>query len=160
MVRAAGLTGVAGWKAWCKEGGRPRNVPSNPHTAYKDDGWQGYGHWLSAGATRPGANTGTNARTRQPAGAGTTPQPPPFPFAVALRAARALRLDPPTEDRWRAWRSSAAQPDTAPDTTPDTAPGQTRAPNLQALAAPDRTYARSGWASDDAAYPQPQGGGV
>ena len=28
---------------------RPVNLPSAPHKSYKDDGWQGYGHWLGTG---------------------------------------------------------------------------------------------------------------
>ena len=38
------------WMEWSKSGSRPANMPSNPHTFYKADGWQGYGHWLGAGS--------------------------------------------------------------------------------------------------------------
>ena len=37
------------WQAWCKTSARPANIPSNPAYAYKDHGWQGYGHWLGTG---------------------------------------------------------------------------------------------------------------
>ena len=37
------------WEAWCKEGVRPPNVPADPRSAYKDGGWEGWGHWLGTG---------------------------------------------------------------------------------------------------------------
>ena len=43
------LKGVKDWQRWCKSGSRPPHVPSNPDQAYKNTGWQGYGHWLGTG---------------------------------------------------------------------------------------------------------------
>ena len=34
------------WKAWCKSGKRPANIPGCPDKVYKHDGWHGYAHWL------------------------------------------------------------------------------------------------------------------
>ena len=34
------------WRAWCKSGARPANVPSAPDQVYKHDGWHGWEHWL------------------------------------------------------------------------------------------------------------------
>ena len=45
-ARSLKLKGVKEWEAWRKSGARPANVPSNPDSTYKHDGWQGYGHWL------------------------------------------------------------------------------------------------------------------
>ena len=41
------------WEAWCRLGKRPSNIPSNPHTAYKHTGWQGWGHWLGTSNILP-----------------------------------------------------------------------------------------------------------
>ena len=49
-VRSLKLKGVKEWRAWRKSDARPANIPSNPEATYKHDGWQGYGHWLGAGA--------------------------------------------------------------------------------------------------------------
>ena len=48
-ARSLKLKGTTEWKAWRKSGVRPPYIPSNPNTAYKHDGWQGYGHWLGTG---------------------------------------------------------------------------------------------------------------
>ena len=52
FTHSLGLASKAEWKEWCKEGMRPPNVPSNPNRAYKDGGWQGWGHWLGTGNTK------------------------------------------------------------------------------------------------------------
>ena len=49
LARSLGLANRAEWLAWCKEGMRPPNVPSNPQAVYKHDGWQGWGQWLGTG---------------------------------------------------------------------------------------------------------------
>ena len=48
-ARSLKLKTVKRWEAWRMTGARPVNIPSNPHTFYKHDGWQGYGHWLGTG---------------------------------------------------------------------------------------------------------------
>ena len=37
------------WKAWCKTGARPPNMPSNPDATYRHGGWMGWSHWLGMG---------------------------------------------------------------------------------------------------------------
>ena len=49
VARSLGLTGEAAWRRWREQGARPSNMPPNPHKTYKDSGWLGWGHWLSAG---------------------------------------------------------------------------------------------------------------
>ena len=41
------------WKAWCKSGRRPANIPARPDTVYKHEGWRGHGHWLGTKITIP-----------------------------------------------------------------------------------------------------------
>ena len=48
-ARSLKLTTKNKWGEWCKRGKRPVVVPSNPQIIYKNDGWQGYGHWLGTG---------------------------------------------------------------------------------------------------------------
>ena len=48
-ARSLKMKGKNEWKAWCKTGARPANIPSNPQRTYKHEGWQGYGHWLGTG---------------------------------------------------------------------------------------------------------------
>ena len=45
-VLSLNLKSLNEWQNWCRSGTRPANVPSHPDQTYKDDGWQGYGHWL------------------------------------------------------------------------------------------------------------------
>ena len=37
------------WETWCKTSMRPADIPACPHKVYKQEGWQGYGHWLGTG---------------------------------------------------------------------------------------------------------------
>ena len=37
------------WRAWRMTCARPANIPSTPDKVYKNDGWEGYGHWLGTG---------------------------------------------------------------------------------------------------------------
>ena len=38
------------WKAWSKSGRRPFNIPSNPDTTYRDDGWISWPDWIGYGS--------------------------------------------------------------------------------------------------------------
>ena len=51
-VRKLNIPGLNGWIAYCKSGKRPANIPASPHTAYKDQGWQGYGDFTGTGKKR------------------------------------------------------------------------------------------------------------
>ncbi len=93
VAQSLGLASREEWKVWCKEGPRPRNVPSNPNRVYKDHGWQGWGHWLGTGNTQPG--TGQFLR-----------------FGEARRVAQSLRLN--TQQEWRAWCRTGARPANLP----------------------------------------------
>ena len=94
VTQSLGLPNHLEWQAWCKEGRRPPNVPSHPHRTYKDDGWQGWGHWLGTG----------NIST-----ANTTPF---LPLEEALGVARSLGLANRSE--WRVWCKQGRRPPNVP----------------------------------------------
>ena len=95
FAQSLGLGGTTEWKAWCKEGMRPPNVPSEPCQAYKDGGWQGWGHWLGTG------KQSSKAKKAQF-----------LPFDEALRVARSLRLVSKAE--WQAWCRTGTRPANVP----------------------------------------------
>jgi hypothetical protein len=37
------------WKAYCKSGKKPKNIPANPRVVYSKLGWKGFGDWLGTG---------------------------------------------------------------------------------------------------------------
>ena len=93
LVRSHGLDRQFEWRAWCKAGMRPPNVPSAPDRVYNDAGWQGWGHWLGAGNMAGG-------------------NPMFLPFGEAKRVASKLRLASLAE--WRVWCRSGARPASVP----------------------------------------------
>ena len=93
FVRSLGLVSSTEWRIWYKSDTRPSNVPVNPNTVYKDDGWQGYGHWLGTGNTKPGTEAF-------------------LPFAEALTVARSLGLTSMKE--WQVWRKEGLRPPNVP----------------------------------------------
>lgn len=59
FVRSLGLEGQIEWRLYCKgqlEGYEPKpsDIPSTPHSSYKNDGWIDYGDWLGTGRKRRG----------------------------------------------------------------------------------------------------------
>ena len=94
VARSLGLPSRMEWQAWCSEGMCPANVPRRPDLAYKDHGWQGWGHWLGTG-NLPGYQKKNF-----------------LPFDEALRAARQLRLVSAKE--WRLWCRTGARPANVP----------------------------------------------
>ena len=72
-------------------------MPSAPHTTYKHDGWQGYGHWLGTGNVA--------AKDKQF-----------LPFKKALQHARSLKLQRSNE--WKDWAKTGARPANMPS-SPD-----------------------------------------
>ena len=46
------LSGLKEWKDWCRNGERPNNIPSAPDQYYKEDGWQGFAHFLGGTTAR------------------------------------------------------------------------------------------------------------
>ena len=37
------------WRAYCKSGKKPYDIPTSPESKYKDSGWAGFGDWLGTG---------------------------------------------------------------------------------------------------------------
>ena len=97
-ARSFQLNIVKAWRAWSKTGARPANIPSDPTTVYKHDGWQGWGHWLGTGAVAHKDKLF-------------------LPFKKALLHARSLKLK--TLRAWRAWLMTGARPEQVPS-RPDT----------------------------------------
>ena len=91
FARSLGLASLKEWKAWCREGTRPPNVPSNPDATYRDGGWRGWVHWLGSSDLKP---------------------LPPLPFGEALAEARSVGLTSSTE--WKAWCKGGACPRNVP----------------------------------------------
>ena len=94
-ARSLKLKSMKYWEAWRKTSARPANLPSCPDVVYKQEGWQGYGHWLG---------TGNLAKGKQEY----------LPFAAALLYARSLKLK--TQKAWQAWSKSDARPANVPST--------------------------------------------
>ena len=46
VARQLRLVSQKEWKAWCRSGVRPANVPATPDKTYVHDGWMGWVHWL------------------------------------------------------------------------------------------------------------------
>ena len=74
-------------------GARPANIPSDPSTVYKHDGWQGWGHWLGTGAVAH--------KDKQF-----------LPFKKALLHARSLKLK--SQNEWEVWCQNGARPNNVP----------------------------------------------
>jgi superfamily II DNA or RNA helicase len=49
FVHKLGLNSRAEWQAYCRSGEKPDDIPKNPVTVYKDQGWKGVGDWLGTG---------------------------------------------------------------------------------------------------------------
>ena len=93
VAQSLGLANSREWKAWCKEGTRPPNVPADPSDTYKHDGWQGWGHWLGTG------NQATAAQQF-------------LPFDAALAVAQSLGLA--NNQEWHAWGKQGIRPANVP----------------------------------------------
>jgi superfamily II DNA or RNA helicase len=50
FVRNLGFKSQIEWKAYCKVGKKPADIPSNPNLVYGNDGWAGWGDWLGTDA--------------------------------------------------------------------------------------------------------------
>ena len=46
FMRQLSLVGSSGWAEWCRDGFRPNNIPSNPASFYRDQGWQNWPDFL------------------------------------------------------------------------------------------------------------------
>jgi hypothetical protein len=54
FVRELALKTPAAWKAYCKLGRRPADIPTHPHVIYSDEGWVGMSDWLGTGKAASG----------------------------------------------------------------------------------------------------------
>ncbi len=52
FVRSKGLTNQAEWRAFCRSGDKPDDIPATPEVVYKAE-WRGFGDWLGTGAVAP-----------------------------------------------------------------------------------------------------------
>ena len=52
FVRSKGLTNQAEWRAFCRSGDKPDDIPAAPQKVYKAE-WRGMGDWLGTGAVAP-----------------------------------------------------------------------------------------------------------
>ena len=52
FVRSKGLTNQAEWRAFCRSGDKPDDIPAAPQKVYKAE-WRGFGDWLGTGAVAP-----------------------------------------------------------------------------------------------------------
>jgi superfamily II DNA or RNA helicase len=53
-ARGLKLRNQGEWREWVKTGEKPADIPANPDSAYKDEGWVGWGDWLGTGRKPPG----------------------------------------------------------------------------------------------------------
>ena len=49
FVRRLGLKSQCEWRAYCKSGKKPDDIPANPNRTYAKAGWAGMGDWLGTG---------------------------------------------------------------------------------------------------------------
>ena len=52
FVRSKGVTSHAEWRAFCRSGDKPDDIPAAPQKVYKAE-WRGFGDWLGTGAVAP-----------------------------------------------------------------------------------------------------------
>jgi 3-mercaptopyruvate sulfurtransferase SseA len=50
FVHKLKLNSLKEWKAYCKSGLKPDDIPTVPSQTYKQDGWKGMGDWLGTGS--------------------------------------------------------------------------------------------------------------
>ncbi|AOW11012.1 integrase repeat-containing protein [Flavobacterium gilvum] len=46
FVHQLNINSFREWRAYCKSGDKPNNIPSNPKEVYKNKGWNGFADWL------------------------------------------------------------------------------------------------------------------
>jgi hypothetical protein len=49
FARGLGLKSEAEWRAYCKSGKKPDDIPAKPYRTYAKKGWVGVGDWLGTG---------------------------------------------------------------------------------------------------------------
>jgi 3-mercaptopyruvate sulfurtransferase SseA len=53
FVSRLGLKSGTEWRAYCKSGKKPTDIPANPDQTYAEDGWSSWGDWLGTGTVAP-----------------------------------------------------------------------------------------------------------
>jgi superfamily II DNA or RNA helicase len=96
FVRSLGLRSSDEWRAYCRSGKKPHDIPFKPDNGYADQGWAGMGDWLGTGRKRYGL--------------------PWRPFKQARAHVRDLGLKSWVE--WRAYCNSGKKPADIPS-SPD-----------------------------------------
>jgi hypothetical protein len=96
VARGLGLTGGPKWKEWSKSGQRPSDIPGDPFTVYRDDGWISWPDWL-------GSERRVLAKDM-------------LPFTEGRAYVQKLKLR--SKKEWVAWRKSGQRPSNIPS-SPD-----------------------------------------
>ena len=94
LVRALKLGGWTEWREYSKSGKRPSNIPSTPHTVYRDAGWVSMPDWLGYEGKKTMAKGGA------------------LPFEEARTFVRTLKLGRNKE--WLAYNKSGKRPKNIP----------------------------------------------
>jgi len=53
FVRQLQLKSKVEWSDWTKNNVKPDDIPANPSSVYKNEGWNGWGDWLDTGTVAP-----------------------------------------------------------------------------------------------------------
>lgn len=101
------LKGHSDWEEWRKSVERPTTIPTHPEKIYKDEGWQGYRHWLGTaiGSVATSVSTSLSKRAK-------VERPHFLSFEDALKVSRGLSMK--TEKDWRAWCAAGLRPANIP----------------------------------------------
>jgi len=116
------LSGRQKWRYWLKTGEKPDDIPSDPSTAYSNDGWIGWGDWLGTGNETPSSIVNWADKVGFTHETYTLGSWRPFEDARAFVRKQGLK----TSEEWAQW----AQTDEKPADIP---------------ASPARAYATQGW---------------
>ena len=54
FVQKLKLKSIAEWRAYCRSGKKPKDIPAGPESIYADAGWAGFPDWLGSGLRRGG----------------------------------------------------------------------------------------------------------
>src|SRR5262249_13391205 len=54
FVQSLGLKSAKDWRAYCRSGQKPDDIPAHPDRNYANSGWDGIGNWLGTGRRKRG----------------------------------------------------------------------------------------------------------
>uniref|UniRef100_A0A7S0RM63 Uncharacterized protein n=1 Tax=Pyramimonas obovata TaxID=1411642 RepID=A0A7S0RM63_9CHLO len=98
-ARSQGLPSTRKWREWCASGKRPHNIPSDPQSTFRDDGWVSWPDWLGYTEDRSSGNAFLS-------------------FENAREHVRLMGLK--SHKEWQEWSSSGKRPEYIPS-NPQTA---------------------------------------